>query len=715
MSVESSLSFYDFPRKIHLPTVDTYKQLLTYVVKSTPKITSIGEKLKNWKKHDQLAKRKLLLKFDEYLRVITVLLKKPIRPEFGEPQVAIGTGLIKIWDSSIEVIKVLSANEISEAMYRVILAIMNRSEFQPHHTVVIDGTASSEINCLSESYRKMLYTTYFHISDVYESFEDFLMASFRVEMTDDPMLLTTELPEEDMMDSASTYNTQDKPKPFPFHAQENILSVPIMTKILFGLQDKRKEIKKQMKDKEKEKEKKKPKKEMEKKEKLLASEITSLPEDSYFIQSGLSAHFLRFAPTALFILYFQMPSFQELFLDHIKEFPDANNVFLCVSEDEMDIAKKRLPRLFAWKQFHSYIRELGIDEQEDLFDQCGDTWLDLYHPGNDIFLSFYSQLVDLIYFLLLESKTSWGIVPGFAELTDVYLSEFFPPKRRHNLRAHKRTLKKLAVISPHYLSALSGLLLKTVNIFDFGAVVDVLNTVAKLHKHFSDHNDVPSSVAYALLHPIDSDDSSDSIMKKDERVFEIDSEHPADCTISAEELMALLEGLVNSDNCIVILSVLNVLFYVLNICCMSARTIILRLLLSTWFNKLFLHWSSDVRRGFIHLLLYRGTVNRRSHLNWDRFSKDEKKVNAKVLTDINMDLKEFDRNFVLNFESKVSEMKEICDGEKEGSIGPKQKIYLDMVLKEYNILLKQYMGWDKKDQAEVPPIKTDVYLLDDSY
>ncbi|EKE41394.1 hypothetical protein ENU1_057280 [Entamoeba nuttalli P19] len=710
--MENFVSFYDCPRKFHVPNVDTYKQLGHYCNKISCKISSIGEKLKNWKKRDNFTKRKLLIKFDNSLRLVSLVLKKPIKPEFGENQVVLGTALIKIWDTSLEVIKVLSAHEIAESMYKIILNIMNRTEFQPHHTVIVDIAASSEINCLAENYRKMLYATYFHISDIYESYEDLLMASFRVEMTDDPMQLTTELPEEDAMDSASAFNTQDKPKPFPFHAQEGIESVPIMTKILFGLVDKKKEVKKLIKEKEKDK-KKKIRKD---KDKVVPNEPTSLPEDSYFIQSGLSAHFLRFAPCALVMLFFQLPNFQELFLDHISYFPDSNNVFLSVSNEELETAEKHFPRLFSWKSFHNYIKELSIDEQESLFDQCGDTWLELYHPGNDIFLSFYSHLVDSLYFSFLTYPITWAAVPGFVEITNVYLSEFFPPKRRHNLAAHKKTLKHLAFLSPYYLSAISGLLLKNVNIFDFGQVLDILSLIAKLHEGFAQHNEIPSSVAYALLHPLDSDDSSDDIMKPqtDDKFLDIDSEHPADCTISAEELMILLEGLINSDNCSVILSVLNLLFYLMNICCMSARTIILKILLNNWFNLLFLHWSSDVRKGFVHLLLYRGTVNRRSHLNWDKFSKEESKINSKILHDLNIDLKEFDRTFILNLEMKIKDLHDNTQNEN-GIIPPRKKNYVDAALKEYNVALKQYLLWDKKNIQEVPPIKTDVYLLDDSY
>ena len=53
---------------------------------------------------------------------------------------------------------------------------------------------------LAEEYRKLLFATYVHISDTYESYEDFLMASFSVEMKDDAMELTSELPEEDLIE-----------------------------------------------------------------------------------------------------------------------------------------------------------------------------------------------------------------------------------------------------------------------------------------------------------------------------------------------------------------------------------------------------------------------------------------------------------------------------------------------------------------------------------
>ncbi|KAL7714255.1 Uncharacterized protein QTN25_008322 [Entamoeba marina] len=700
--MDSVVSFYDASHKSHSSQPTTYKQLSNHLHKKAPKIKSVADKIKKWKKHDLLAKRKVLLKFDSLLRGVIIALKKSIKAEFNAFQVVIGKSLLSIWESSLSVIKEVSANETSESMYKIILTIMNRSEFQPHHTVISKTPASNDVICLAEDYRKMLYATYIHISDVYESYEDLLMASFRVEMTDDPMKLTSEQPEEDVMDSATAFNHQDRPKPFPFHAQEGIDSVPIMTKILFGLPEKKKQLKKEKKDK---------------KDKNENNEPTSLPEDAYFNQSGLSAQFLRFAPNALVMLYFQLPSFQELFLSHLSEFPDNNNVYLTVKQEQLESAKRHFPRLFSWTEFHNYVKELGIDEQEDNFDSCGDTWLDLYHPGNDIFLYFYSQLVDSLYHSFLSCKISWAAVPGFTEITNVYLSEFYPPRRRHNLRVHKQTMKQLALLSPSYLSAITGLLLKSTNIFDFEAVVDVLSLIAKLHNKFADHSEIPNPHAYALLHPIDSDDSSDDVMlpSLNDDFLEVESEHPADSTISAEELMILLERLIDSDNCNVILSALSALFYLLHICCISARTVVLKYLVTTWFDKLFLHWCSDVRKGFMHVLFYKGTINRRSHLNWDRFSKEENKINDKILQDTKVDLKEFDRNFACKLDKRIKTIQECVENEQLDSIPIKKRVYIVAALKEYNLTLKQYTVWDKKNHSEVPPVKTDIFYADDSY
>ena len=240
--MDNTISFYDTPRKITIPYIENYHHLALTIQKMIKTIEQISTKLLNWKKRDIVAKRKVLLKFDEQLRIVSNLLKMNNKCTYDEDQIILGSSLIEIWKIILELVKVLNTSEISEMMYKIILNIMNRSEFQPHHTVVVETTVSTEMNCLAENYRKMLYTTYFHISDLYESFQDLLMASFRVEMTDDETQLTTELPEEeeDIMDSASAFNSQDQPKPYPFHAQEGIYSVPIMTKILFGLSEMKK-------------------------------------------------------------------------------------------------------------------------------------------------------------------------------------------------------------------------------------------------------------------------------------------------------------------------------------------------------------------------------------------------------------------------------------------------------------------------------------------
>ena len=313
-------------------------------------------------------------------------------------------------------------------------------------------------------------------------------------------------------------------------------------------------------------------------------------------------------------------------------------------------------------------------------------------------------------------------------------------------------MKKLAFLSPQYLSGITALLLKNLNIFDLSNVIDTLNTVAELHEGYAKNNEIPSLVAYALLHPIESDDSSESIMRMnyDEAFLDIDSQHPADCTISAEEVMDILERILECDNCNVILAVLHTLFHLMNVCCMSARKIILRLLLSDWFDHLFLHWSFHVRRGFIHLLLYRGTINRRSHLNWDKFTDKENKMNSVIKKKVNVDVKEMDREFIATLERKIK----ILNGEevsvpklssvnrtdsqqtdtdgkrrttREGlsmyrlaefsidQIPKRKRIYIEPAIKEYYSALKTYNSWEKKGSSEVPPIKQDISLFDEGY
>ena len=49
-------------------------------------------------------------------------------------------------------------------------------------------------------------------------------------------------------------------------------------------------------------------------------------------------------------------------------------------------------------------------------------------------------------------------------------------------------------------------------------------------------------------------------------------------------------------------------------------------LLGRWFLPLFCHWSFNVRLAFHHLLLFRTTILRRSHLNWARYDADEVKT-----------------------------------------------------------------------------------------
>ena len=52
--------------------------------------------------------------------------------------------------------------------------------------------------------------------------------------------------------------------------------------------------------------------------------------------------------------------------------------------------------------------------------------------------------------------------------------------------------------------------------------------------------------------------------------------------------------------------------------------------LGRWF-PLFCHWSYNVSLSFHHLL-YRTTILRRSHINWDRYYADEMKTSKGTLS-----------------------------------------------------------------------------------
>ncbi|KAL7722644.1 Uncharacterized protein QTN25_000255 [Entamoeba marina] len=691
--METINRLYDNTHITRFSTTNTSKQISNSLRVDALKIRSVAEKIKKWNKGDN-SRKKVISKFDSYLRNVIDVLKKNYKVDFSLQQVALGNSLLSIWESTLIVVNEVIGFDVCESMYNIILIIMNRSEFQPQHTIISSIIPSNDIICISEKYRELLYATYIHISEIYYGYEDLLRAVFLVNEKNYSFELTSERPAEIVNDSIRTCCTQDNSTLCSLYVKTDVINVPTKPKILFGLSEKKKQLKK------------------EKKDRFDLNELYIL-EDDYFNRSGLSVYFLRFAPSALVILYFQLPLFQKLFLNRLSKFPSHNKVNLFVNPSQLKDTQTKFPCLFGWGDFHNYIKELGIDDQENKFDYCADSWLDLYHPGNDIFLCFYSQLVDLFLYSFTPNEINCGTVHGFDIITNVYLSEIIRPRRYYSF-ALKKTLKHLALLSPLYLSSITGLLLKSTNIFDFESVVDILQFITKLHLSYSKHFEIPNPIAYSVISPNDYTNSIDichCITNKQIRTPENSSQH--DSTITAVELITLFEKLISSDNCKVILEVLSTLFYILNVCSIDARLYIVNILISTWFDKFFLHWCSDIRKGYMHVLFYKGTINRRSHLNLNHFSKEESKLCSKIMQEFGIDLTEFDKTIVAKLEKHVKAVQRKVEEETNATLHG--YVYFYTSFKEYNSMAKQYEIWDKNKILEPPPVQTEVNNVIDVY
>ena len=66
-------------------------------------------------------------------------------------------------------------------------------------------------------------------------------------------------------------------------------------------------------------------------------------------------------------------------------------------------------------------------------------------------------------------------------------------------------------------------------------------------------------------------------------------------------------------------------------------------------------------------------------------------------------------------ENKLKTYRTMLENGNTEAIPRQRRAYLDYAMKEYKVVLKQYNSWDKREEEEVPDIKTDLPNYEDAY
>ena len=108
------------------------------------------------------------------------------------------------------------------------------------------------------------------------------------------------------------------------------------------------------------------------------------------------------------------------------------------------------------------------------------------------------------------------------------------------------------------------------------------------------------------------------IMKDHKRILYNQKEFDMDYFIET------LDKILSIDHFMVMYKVLEMI-YNSSVCFIGEfrRKLFVEFLVKKWFKKLFGHWNYCVRNAYQHLILYRGVLLRRSHLNWAKYDKIE--------------------------------------------------------------------------------------------
>ncbi|ELP83622.1 hypothetical protein EIN_417010 [Entamoeba invadens IP1] len=634
-----------------------------------------------------------------------------------EDQIAIAETLIDVWRIVIDVLDKVDQMLLPTCFYRVLLSLISRSEFQPHHLLMnnplLSETTKPIIAKIAFEIKTLFYRTFYVMNKVMMEKQLIIFGSMEIklkppkkeskvkkekekekkddkkeekkekekrERKDVKITVKTVQQKSPVIQTSPRENEQIDPCPSPRYIEEETEEEQHQRALLTLSEQKRMSVLSKVLVKIIE-EKKIEKEDMTKKQKRLSAtlKIGIGAEEQFFCENNVSPIFVQFFPEYYSYTFFQIPEFRLELLQLVRDVNGANfQLKTATNEFSRNLIKQTFPRLFLFDDMFNYVKEEdGVDITEG-YANLKKTWMEVFLPKSDVFMSFFSFYIQIVYFTVKEKKDfrEFGEIFGLRELVDAYIKQRLKSPEDHSTLLLKENDKRCVLMNyPFIANFMIQTMFQSTNIYD------------------TDRCDLSITILGKWL-----------VVLYEHGKFVTDD-------FCVDDIIKAIDGVVSTDHFQLIIDLMIALFDSSYFFIGNAR---IKLFVDTfvdkWFYTLFCHWNFYVRQAFQHIVLYKFLFTRRSHLNWARFDKWENDM-IKKQSQFSVSMEEVDRKVLKSVEDKLVTIKLFTDGDINPQM-EKYRIYCKPAYAEYEKALKLYNDWDKSKVQEPPKIKANLTEFD---
>ncbi|ELP91247.1 hypothetical protein EIN_151740 [Entamoeba invadens IP1] len=643
-------------------------------------------------------------KLEKVLTPLYSSLNIQIKIETAEDQIAMLDCLFSIWRVLLDCLSKLDHLVLPSIFFKFVILLINRREIQPHHLIVnnpmVNATNKPQYYKAGSELRKLLYETFYTISDVLLSKHLVLLASMELCLKVDPK--KTRDASDKSTERSSTLNI--KVKDFQntkinlnvdtFVQLEETLQVTatpleeasdsleaslkvaegtslstnenrrqsVLSRVIASPMQEISQI------------------EQPKKSRHFSSKISdsSMQEDEFFCENDVSPAFIQFFPQVLAFLFFQIPEFREDLLELVKLPQNFKAVQFskCFDDEERQDVLAQFPRIFGFDPMHLMLKQKSNDISERMR-TLDKRWMQVLLPKSDVFMAFYFHYTKFIYFTVKESDefVDYGEIFGLSTFVSVYIYQrLYTPTNHSVVILRENDKRSLLLDHPTVINYMIRSQLNQTNLFSFSdcdwsvfQICKWLNLLVEHKRYVTD-------------------------------------------TFCIDYLISSLDKMFQLDNHKLIISIFKSLFSTSPFFVGKFRIKFFQtFFLEKYFYTFFCHWNSTVRQFFHHFLLYRFVLLRRSHMNWAKYDKVESSL-IKKCAKRGTNLEATDRAISQAIDNYVASVRKICDDPEQSSL--RCHIYYHYALDEYDTALKLYNEWDKSNTQDIPKIKSNFNELD---